>query len=97
MKQNKNLKTHKIEVRVRKEDKKKLLIKATKSDISISEYVRNLILNDICNNNMNRDNIIYINEIITLATELVRCVETRCDKEDEQLRKKVDELWDKLQ
>lgn len=89
----KSLKTQKVECRITEKEKKDLIKKANKLGIPISEYIRQCIFSD---NNNCRDNINTI-EIITLATEIVRYIEDRCDTEDEWLRKEVVELWGKLQ
>lgn len=93
MKQNeKNLKSQKVECRLSEKEKKILLTRAKKLDISISEYIRQCIFSD----NSNYKDSVLIVELITLVTDIVRYIEDRNDSEDEWLRKKVAELWKKL-
>lgn len=94
MKQDKKiLKSQKVECRITDKEKKMLFKKAKKLDMPISEYIRQCIFSDNKNHGINTDTI----EIITLTTDIVRYVEDRYNTEDEQLRRKVSEIWRKLQ
>lgn len=90
-------KSSRITVRFTYKEHKKIINKADKLGISISDYIRNIVLcdNPISNNTTDIKNI----EIITLGIELARYIEKNYSsymKDDIGLKERSDELWKKL-
>ena len=90
-------KTEKIEFRVTKKEKNIIKRRADKIDKSISEYVRDEIISRKNNKNIvDLDRIVMIKTLV-LATDLVRYIEDRyVVQDDEELVRKVDEMWELL-
>jgi len=88
-------KMEKIEFRVAKDQKKKLMKQAKKMNLNLSEYVRARIFESQDKGQFTAVQAIYV---MTLATDLVRYVEEYCDVEsDLYLKERVKCLWEVLQ
>lgn len=88
-------KMEKIEFRVTKDQKKKLMKQAKKMNLNLSEYVRIRIFESKDKNQFTAVHGIYV---MTLATDLVRYIEEYCNVENDQyLKERVENLWEVLQ
>lgn len=78
-----------IHIRVSEKDKKQIKKLAEKTGIgNTSKYMRMQALNGELKEG------VTVGIVLVLAEELVRYVEEKYDNENEELRRKVDELWE---
>ena len=88
-------KKEKIEFRVTVREKNSLKKKAEENGVSLSEYARDAALKKKAVKKPLED--ITIITIIAMTRDIVRYVEDRYDlREDQNLKRKVDEIWDLL-
>ena len=90
-------KSSRITVRFTDKEHKKITNKADKLGVSISDYIRNMVLCDKSISSSTAD--IKSIEIITLGIELARYIEKNYSsymKDDIGLKERSDELWKKL-
>ena len=91
-------KSSRITVRFTDKEHKKITNKADKLGVSISDYIRNMVLCDKSISSSSTADIKSI-EIITLGIELARYIEKNYSsymKDDIGLKERSDELWKKL-
>ena len=88
-------KKEKIEFRVTAREKNLLKKKAEENGVSLSEYARDAALKKKVVKKPLGD--ITIITIIAMTTDIMRYVEDRYDlQEDQNLKRKVDEIWELL-
>lgn len=88
------IRDQKVELRLTKKEKDKLIRKAEKYEMSISDYIRTVTIE----NDEKKKNLVNIESIqmMVAVTDIVRYIEDHYDlEEDHALREKVVALWKK--